>query len=221
MKSATIALLAAALVSVAGSANAVVVAGVYNTGVGINGAPLAAGDGQIDPHYVVVSSNIATILPGSHALTYYNPAYLQDGPKSRIVNATGNGNGATGETTTFETTFSLAGYDASNATISGQVLYDNFGTVSLNGHQIGGTVTGFNSLAPFGTNANYFVAGLNRLDFTLNNVDGPDAFQVAGLTVTAAQTGTVPEPASWALMLVGFGLVGASVRRRSTTTVAA
>ena len=30
-----------------------------------------------------------------------------------------------------------------------------------------------------------------------------------------------PEPASWALLIVGFGLVGAAARRRRTTTVAA
>jgi hypothetical protein len=221
MRSSFVLPVAAALLSVAGAANAVVVMGVYNTGVGANGAALAAGDGQVDPHYVVVSSNISSITAGSHALTYYNPAYLQDGPLSRIVNATGDANGATGEVTTFETTFNLTGYDATNATLSGQALFDNSGTVSLNGTQIA-SITGFGSLAPFGTNANLFVAGINHLDFTLINVDGPDAFQVAGLTVTAAPlAGAVPEPASWALMVAGFGLVGAAARRRKTTTVAA
>lgn len=34
-------------------------------------------------------------------------------------------------------------------------------------------------------------------------------------------SGAVPEPATWALMLGGFGLVGASMRRRSRTAVAA
>lgn len=42
------------------------------------------------------------------------------------------------------------------------------------------------------------------------------AFEIDNLSVTA-----VPEPASWALMLVGFAMVGASVRRRSTNVVAA
>jgi hypothetical protein len=31
----------------------------------------------------------------------------------------------------------------------------------------------------------------------------------------------VPEPASWALMIVGFGLVGVTARRHSRATVAA
>jgi hypothetical protein len=33
-------------------------------------------------------------------------------------------------------------------------------------------------------------------------------------------TGAVPEPVSWALMVVGFGLVGAAARRRTTTLTA-
>lgn len=214
-------LLVAAFVTFAGAANAVVVSGVYNTGVGTNGAALAAGDGQVDPHYVVVATNNPAVTVGANALTYYNPAYLQDGPLSRIVNATGNGSGFNGTSTTFETTFSLRGYDALNATLSGQTLFDNLGSVSLNGHVILPMATSFQSLTPFGTNANFFNAGLNKLDFTLNNQGGPEAFQVAGLTVTAAPTGTVPEPASWALMVAGFGLVGVSVRRRSRAVVAA
>ncbi|MGL4541154.1 MAG: PEPxxWA-CTERM sorting domain-containing protein, partial [Polymorphobacter sp.] len=33
--------------------------------------------------------------------------------------------------------------------------------------------------------------------------------------------GTVPEPASWALMLAGFGVVGGALRRRNMARVAA
>jgi hypothetical protein len=115
--------------------------------------------------------------------------------------------------------FSLAGFDSLNATLSGQALFDNFGEIFLNGNQIGGSITGFTSLAPFGTNGNFFNAGLNMLDFVLNNTGGPQAFQVAGLTVTADAlpgVGGIPEPASWAMLIMGFGLVGASMRRRAS-----
>ena len=223
LRSALAALAAVALVSVAGAANAIVISGVYNTGLGVGGVALPAGDGQTDANYVIVSTNNPALTVGAHALTYYNPAYLQDGPRSRIVNGTGDGAGFAGSVTTFETTFDLTGFDAANATISGEALFDNFGTISLNGNAFGGTITGFGSLAPFGTNSNFFVAGINKLDFTLNNQGGPEAFQVAGLTVTAARlpVGGVPEAATWAMMVAVFGLVGVSVRRLARTTVAA
>ena len=35
--------------------------------------------------------------------------------------------------------------------------------------------------------------------------------------ITNPGTGAVPEPATWAMMIMGFGLVGASLRRRSTS----
>lgn len=38
---------------------------------------------------------------------------------------------------------------------------------------------------------------------------------------TISGTGAVPEPATWALMMTGFGLVGASLRRRNRAVVAA
>jgi hypothetical protein len=53
---------------------------------------------------------------------------------------------------------------------------------------------------------------------TKNNPDGvpggsnTPVFSLGQVTVPAA---AVPEPASWALMLGGFGLLGATVRRRS------
>lgn len=214
--------LAGALFTIAGAANAIVIPGVYNTGLGVGGTALAAGDGQVDANYVITATNTTTPV-GNHALTYYNTAYLQDGPLSRIVNLTGDGSGNNGDVTTFETTFSLAGFDAANATLSGQALFDNFGTISLNGNTIGSTITGFNTLSPFGTNSNFFVAGLNHLDFTLTNTGGPQAFQVAGLTVTAARlpVGGVPEPTSWMLMVAGFGLVGFAARSRKSTVAAA
>jgi hypothetical protein len=40
-------------------------------------------------------------------------------------------------------------------------------------------------------------------------------------TIFQGDTGAVPEPASWAMLIAGFGLVGAAARRRRTKTVAA
>lgn len=209
---------AAVLFSISTIANAVQIPGVYNTGLGVGGVALAPGDNQVDANYTITATTDPNVVVGAQARTYYNPAYLMDGPLSRIVNGTGDGNGTAGASTTFSTTFSLAGFDAANATISGQVLFDNFGEIFLNGNQIGGTFTGFNSLTPFGTNAAFFNGGLNTLSFVLRNDTGPQAFQVAGLTVTAELLAAVPEPASWAMMIMGFGLMGASMRKRAART---
>jgi hypothetical protein len=58
----------------------------------------------------------------------------------------------------------------------------------------------------------------------LGNVDGgvtglsiiPEHLVIAAVPVT--QPGGVPEPAAWALMIMGFGLAGAALRRRSLAT---
>jgi hypothetical protein len=59
-------------------------------------------------------------------------------------------------------------------------------------------------------------AGETIRSVTFSNSPARDAFEVANFSVTA-----VPEPGTWGLMLVGFGMVaGASrYRRRSTKTV--
>jgi hypothetical protein len=47
------------------------------------------------------------------------------------------------------------------------------------------------------------------------------ANEVAGLTPPVAVGGAVPEPATWAMMLLGFGLVGTSLRLRRVSSAAA
>lgn len=117
-------------------------------------------------------------------------------------------------------------------------------TLNLNGLDIysasfdlggGGTNTVF--LAPIGATQNpvsfgFFaggvasvfvpltlIAGNNVLTFSYAGVPqgtGDEAWGLSKVSVTAA----VPEPRSWALMIAGFGLVGASMRRRSVALAA-
>lgn len=52
----------------------------------------------------------------------------------------------------------------------------------------------------------------------------PDLSLLPGVTLPTALSqvsGTVPEPASWAMLIVGFGLIGATARRRRTGTMPA
>ncbi len=50
---------------------------------------------------------------------------------------------------------------------------------------------------------------------TYNTPNGA-AFMLDNLAYTAETSGLVPEPSTWALMLVGFGGIGAGLRRRRT-----
>ena len=52
--------------------------------------------------------------------------------------------------------------------------------------------------------------------FNQNN----DGFKLSGLKVVTPSTPAVPEPATWALMIVGFGAVGISMRRRNAAAAA-
>ncbi|MGH6998130.1 MAG: PEPxxWA-CTERM sorting domain-containing protein, partial [Phenylobacterium sp.] len=43
----------------------------------------------------------------------------------------------------------------------------------------------------------------------------------SGVQTIASLSSAVPEPATWAMMIMGFGLVGSAVRRRNLLTLAA
>ncbi len=53
------------------------------------------------------------------------------------------------------------------------------------------------------------------------NTDTPGAAQNLIVSFSAGQLGIVPEPASWALLIVGFGMTGVAARRRRIGVVAA
>ena len=132
----------AAAASVAGSAaQAVVVPGLYNTGVGAGGAPLAAGDGQVDAHYVVGSSNLAGVSAGDPTYTYYNGAYAAENPGSRWISYSGSPFAGVGNFSA-QTTFDLTGYQPGTASITGNWGVDNEGEIFLNGVSTGNTLTG-------------------------------------------------------------------------------
>lgn len=87
---------------------------------------------------------------------------------------------------------------------------DNF--YYLTGKFVSGNGLGFTTAA--GTNANLFdSAGQYRLNTT-------NPFQSGFVTATsAAAAGAVPEPATWGMTILGFG-IGATVRiRRTKTTI--
>jgi hypothetical protein len=60
------------------------------------------------------------------------------------------------------------------------------------------------------------------LDFQVQDFGPPTALRVDNLQGTAdlAGVGGVPEPATWAMMLIGFGGLGAVLRRRRSLVFA-
>lgn len=115
----------------------------------------------------------------------------------------------------FTNTFNFltpVGFNLANATISSSALGGNnidFTSVLLNG-------TAFTMSAP-GTFENgtlsaiSLIAGANNT-LTVNGTNtGNSAFSG---TLTFAAQSAVPEPGTWAMMLLGFGAVGFSMRRK-------
>lgn len=93
-----------------------------------------------------------------------------------------------------------------------------------------GTFTPTGGIAPYGSYT-FFDAGVFAQFYDANNNHLGDVafFDTCGSqtancaftrTVDSGPIGGVPEPASWALMLVGFGLTGAVLRRRRTVVAA-
>ncbi len=204
----------------AGAASAANVT-VHNTGLDAAGNALAAGDGQTDGNYTIVSSTLSGVNAGP-AATYYNSAYVADNAGSRWISYSGSPFVGVGYAT-FQTTFDLTGFNAATAQLSGLWGVDNEGDILLNGVSIAsltGTVfSSFDSLHAFSA-ASGFLSGVNTLTFEVHDTGAPMAFRTDSLVVTADVAG-VPEPAAWALMLSGFALIGATLRRRPAVAVAA
>jgi hypothetical protein len=64
-------------------------------------------------------------------------------------------------------------------------------------------------------------ANIARIDILAGRFSLPNGtiklYGIDNLTFTLAATPAVPEPASWAMMIAGFGLVGAALRRRNVS----
>jgi hypothetical protein len=120
------------------------------------------------------------------------------GYKFVLNNVTGTFPGLTGSYVTldFYTAFGGGGFTASDQSTS-VVLVDPYGTQLFTGD----------------TSAPEFVLGTYNL---LNNANNGAPVQL----VISAATAPVPEPATWAMMISGFGLVGGALRRRTNVRVA-
>jgi hypothetical protein len=78
------------------------------------------------------------------------------------------------------------------------------------------TLNSFVNAASFGTtHYTYAISGDNALTFTFRQ--DPAYYRLDNVVVTS----NVPEPAAWAMLIAGFGLTGAVMRRRRSVAIAA
>jgi hypothetical protein len=181
-----------------GYAAAAPVVGLVNTGAGL-------GDGAIDPNWsillpvqqaVVVNS---AVIPGT---------WLPNTADSKWIWETATGQ-PTNVTRTFRITFDLTGFDPGTAFISGRWATDNTGLdIILNGVGTGQTSPGFTSWTNFSLNSG-FVAGVNTLDFSVNDFGSIAGFRAEFLN---SDVTIVPEPSSAVFSIAGLFLA-AGLRR--------
>jgi hypothetical protein len=181
------------LIAVCGATGAQASVTLFNTGVD------GPNTGAIDPNYSLVG--------GDSAVTYYNPAYIADTSTSRWVSYSADG--YPGNTTVeFVTTFKAD----STALVSGLWGADNYGMIFVNGVKVAeldGTVyENFNQLHSFSFNP--LVGQTNTLVVELTDTGPPTAFRIDGFA------GAVPEPSTWAMMILGFAGVGFMAYRRKS-----
>jgi hypothetical protein len=174
---------------------------LFSTGYSSGGTLLGSND-QTDGNYTVVSINGQPQTPVS-AVTITNGAYpTLPSPGAQFISYSANGSPGL-DTAVFQTTFTAATAE----TITGYWVADNGGTIVDNGVTEASLPTANN-----GPSSNYTElhavsftvgAGTNTLDFSITDGGPPLAFAFDVTSIAA-----VPEPSTWAMMILGFFGVG-------------
>lgn len=140
---------------------------------------------------------------------------------------TSSGSYAFGAGQRVDLSFLFSGNQRGGANDSFQVRFDlsasNTGTYGYESSFYGNATFGFNANA-LGFNIPNVPSGFGPTDFTLwfiadNAGTATFAFQDlgndnVGIVIDNVSLAVVPEPSAWALMILGFGAVGAAARRR-------
>jgi hypothetical protein len=210
-------IIAAALaIGALSSAQAAIITGLANTGVGASGGT--------DSHYTLSAASSDTRIANSApTITYDNlwpiSPWMANDSTSKWITPTSSQaqsfDAWSAGTYTYSLRFDLSGYKADSASFSGRLAADNAVVVLLNNEVIS-SASGFTNWSGFAARGG-FVDGVNQLDFVVTNWS-QNGGNPSGLRVEFAQSAVaaVPEPETYAMLLGGLGLIGFVARRRQT-----
>lgn len=223
MKMFTVAAFAVGL-TIAGAtgAGAAPIAGLFNTGVDATGFSTPQASHAVDLHWTLIDgpSMPNAYTGGTNGIFPIGP-WLTEDSVSRWITPTADASqswdpGPADGVYHYTMIFTLPQISA--AMFSGRYAVDNaVDRITLNGNTIGGPGGGFTAWTGFGATSG-FTQGANTLTFTVRNFN-QNGGNPSGLRVEFGSsdfTAGIPEPMTWALMIMGFGGVGAVLRRRRT-----
>jgi hypothetical protein len=216
MRKLLLGLAASTAVFAAGAANAAITVSIYHTdanaAAAAANATIAQAAGMVADETVSVGALNFTDAPGNDSTTFTIGAWLNNpaGLSSTVANYTLN-----------NTYFLFTGSAFLNAGGNDlSVAHDDGLQMSFAG------IAGFavdhpGPTSPVTTDFTVTAPSAGMYNYTLAYGETAGGPAVLHLDLNGAPLGGVPEPATWGLMLVGFGGLGAMMRRRRAVALAA